>query len=71
MSCTGKQTTLCWIPSRVGIGGNELADAAAKRAAQRPCTKRYRHPARDFYPVIARFLHDTWQEAWNRTPDNR
>jgi len=29
---SGKTITLCWIPSHIGIGGNERADAAAKAA---------------------------------------
>ncbi|XP_037077210.1 uncharacterized protein LOC119098399 [Pollicipes pollicipes] len=33
----GKKVTLCWIPSHVGIVGNKLADAAAKRASHAPC----------------------------------
>ena len=36
---TGKRIALCWIPSHVGIDGNELADAAANRASQRACTR--------------------------------
>ena len=55
---TGKEITLCWIPSHVGINGNELAGAAAKRAAQRACTRRLPLPARDFYPAISSVLLD-------------
>ena len=62
----GKQVTLCWIPSHIGIAGNEKADAAAKRAAQRSCTRRCPLPARDFYPAISAFLQHRWQERWDR-----
>ena len=64
---TGKEITLCWIPSHVGINGNELADAAAKRAAQRPCTRRLPLPARDFYPAISSLVRKNWQEAWEQS----
>ena len=50
----GKTVKFCWIPSHVGIAGNELADAAARRAASAACTRRLPLPARDFYPVASR-----------------
>ena len=62
---SGKQVTLCWIPSHVGIMGNELADAAAKRAAARPCSRRFPLPARDFFSTVTAFLTARWQELWN------
>ena len=32
LSKSGKTIVLCWIPSHVGISGNEKADTAAKSA---------------------------------------
>ena len=60
----GKSVTFCWIPSHVGIRGNELADAAARRAAAAPCTRRFPLPARDFFSAISRFGQSRWQGAW-------
>ena len=36
----GKSISFFWVPSHVGLRGNELADAAANRAASVPCTRR-------------------------------
>ena len=67
----GKQITLCWIPSHVGIAGNEAADAAAKRAAEKPCTRRLPLHAGDFYPTIASSLTRQWQETWDQSHGNK
>ena len=56
MDQTGKSVQFCWIPSHVGITGNERADAAARRAASVPCTRRLPLPARDFYPAIGAYV---------------
>jgi len=56
---------LCWIPSHVGIIGNELADAAAIRSANAHCTRRLSLPARDFYRNISVYLHNKWQSSWD------
>ena len=68
---TGKRVTLCWIPSHVGIAGNESADAAAKRAAQIECSRRFPLPARDFFPSVTSFLLGRWQENWSSLRGNK
>ncbi|KOC60750.1 hypothetical protein WH47_06896, partial [Habropoda laboriosa] len=37
----GKKVTLIWIPSHIGITGNEKADQAAKEAPTDPCLDTY------------------------------
>ena len=67
----GKSIQLCWIPSHVGITGNELADAAARRAASAPCTHRLPLPARDFSPAVSLFVHSQWQQEWDSQQNNK
>ena len=67
----GKHVTICWIPSHVGIAGNERADVAAKRAAQRTCLRRLPLPAGDLYPAVASFLFGRWQHTWSNQQGNK
>ena len=68
---TRKRITLCWVPSHVGIEGNEAADRAAGEAARggRRCrTPRYLYsnalPSGDYLPYIEREFRRRWQEEW-------
>ena len=67
----GKSVQFCWIPSHVGISGNELADAAERRAAAAPCTRRLPLPARDFYPAVKSFAMFQWQQIWEGQCNNK
>ena len=71
MNQTGKSVQFCWIPSHVGIAGNESADAAARRAASAPHTRRLPLPARDFYPAASLFVRSEWQRSWSALPRNK
>ena len=66
-----KLVKFCWIPSHVGITGNELADAAARRAASAPCTRRFPLPARDFYPAVSSFAKAQWQRGWDKLRESK
>ena len=49
-----KTVLFCWVPSHVGIRGNELADAAAKAALNETLTI-MTLPYSDFNPLVKRF----------------
>ena len=60
----------CWVPSHVGIRGNELADAAAKRAASSPGSCNLKVPSQDFKLFIKSFIKIKWQDQWSNLNSN-
>ena len=56
----------CWVPSHIGIQGNELADQAAKAALDLPNSS-LTVPSSDFRPIIRQHIINTWQQAWNNS----
>ena len=56
---------LCWVPSHVGIAGNETADTAAKDAIiSIPQADTQPLPYQDFYVPIKETIRGAWQEFW-------
>lgn len=59
----GSVVTVCWIPSHVGISGNDRADLEAKRASLRP-EEFIPIPYRNWFPLIRKRLSQLWTERW-------
>ena len=60
----------CWVPSHVGIQGNELADAAAKAALNQTLTI-MTLPYSDFKHLVKRFIRGKWSDFWATQINNK
>ena len=58
------RVVLMWVPSHVGIVGNELADKGAKEAATLPPVRDIRTPRLDFRPLLKSAINSSWIEEW-------
>ena len=60
----------CWLPSHVGITGNEKADKAAKSALNKWII-RIPIPYTDLKPIINKYIHNKWPQSWNLQTQNK
>ena len=67
----GKQIHFCWVPSHVGIRGNEMADKAAKEGLSKTAPVHYKIPYTDYMPNIKAYVKNLWQERWNNQVPNK
>ncbi|GFT48302.1 RNase H domain-containing protein [Trichonephila clavipes] len=64
----GFDIVFCWLPSHVGILGNEQADSAARSATTHlPLAV----PLSDMKRVILHHIFQIWQELWSQQLDNK
>jgi len=67
---SGKHVEHCWMPSHIGITGNEKADAAAKAALHQQITFS-KLPATDLYPSISQYCSSELQVSWDSCISNK
>lgn len=66
----GYNLTFCWVPSHVGIPGNELADRAAAAALDAEVTP-FDIPFSDFRRVLKGTINLKWQDFWHQQTENK
>ena len=64
LNVANKDITLCWLPSHVGIRGNEKANSAATPALDLPRVK-IGVPNTYLKLHITQYILSTWQDDWN------
>jgi len=65
LSLSGKSVEFCWIPSHVGIKGNETVDFLAKRAITEEIDISIKVNYQDLFSDINRFVYKSFQNYWN------
>ena len=63
MNEKNKEIQMCWIPSHIGIRGNEEADQRAVAGAKRPEQYIWVY-YRDWFPEIDRVIIEDWNREW-------
>jgi len=66
----GKSIVLAWIPSHIGIKGNDKADALAKDALNMNVTN-IKIPYTDLKININKYIQNKWQALWDSYPNNK
>ena len=67
----GNDVQLCWVPSHVGVRGNELADKAAVAATTSEPQTRTALSHRDYYPYIKKKIKKKWEDNWRVVTGNK
>ena len=65
-----KEIVLCWIPSHIGIQGNETVDKQAKTSLSLEPTS-FKIPFSNFKPSINKYILKEWQTLLNNSIVNK
>ena len=59
-----------WIPSHIGINGNERADSLAKDSINKPTHNTYQFISKDLRHTIKHETREKWREYWEAIPED-
>ena len=66
----GKSVIFCWLPSHIGIRGNEHADSSAKAALGKEISF-VKLPYKDVRQYIGKYVTGLWQMDWDQEVNNK
>ena len=65
-----KEILFCWLPSHVGIIGNDIADRTAKDSLHLNMST-FEIPFNNFKPLINKYILSEWQKSWDTATFNK
>lgn len=69
---SGISTTFIWVPAHIGVGGNELADMCAKKAAELPDIEvNVAYSKAEVKSIIKAKTKEKWQFMWDNEQSGR
>ena len=75
LSQKGKNINFVWIPSHMGIKGNEEADSLAKKALKSEINNDVKIPSSDYKQYINELIRSIWEKRWReekeKSPPNK
>ncbi|XP_058448736.1 uncharacterized protein LOC131428707 [Malaya genurostris] len=67
----GTEVIVCWVPSHVGITGNETADQNAKQALKSKIIDNKQIDLEEFKAIIKNGILSRWQQCWYQETRNK
>ena len=71
LSEKNKKIPFVWVPSHIGIEGNEQADATARKTLENKIIKGHKIPYTDFKSKIKKYIQNTWENDWKKEINNK
>ena len=71
LATLNKPVYLCWVPSHIGVRGNEEADTTARSIISTSRITPTRQPGIDFECYVKKIINKSWGFRWNATADNK
>lgn len=71
LTCLNKKVVFCWVPSHVGIKGNDDADTAAKIASTETGPPLPFILKNDIANSVKNLVHNMWQASWDNEVGNK
>ena len=68
---SGKRFKLCWVPSHIGVHGNELADKLAREGTKKEVSTNIPILKGDIIAHIKASTKIKWRSKWQRIPEAR